>query len=78
MNLGKRKIHVNLYCPRCSNVMESTSHALFWCKEVLEIWENSDFWDYISRFKGLPCVDILRWVVFKISKDEFAFLCMFL
>ncbi|KAK2649951.1 hypothetical protein Ddye_017440 [Dipteronia dyeriana] len=43
INLGRRKVQVNLCCPLCKEDGESTFHAPFWCKEVVEIWENSDF-----------------------------------
>ncbi|KAK3221954.1 hypothetical protein Dsin_008979 [Dipteronia sinensis] len=60
-NLFRRKVLLLPCCGRCEEEVESTSHALFWCSEVEEVWDFSEFGLLLGDLKGLGCLDILCW-----------------
>ena len=40
LNLAKQGVMVKAECPLCEKAMESTSHALFYCDKLCEVWWN--------------------------------------
>ena len=40
LNLAKRGVMVEADCPLCKKALESTSHALFYCDKLWEVWWN--------------------------------------
>ncbi|TXG69866.1 hypothetical protein EZV62_004801 [Acer yangbiense] len=48
-NLCNRKVQAFPWSKRCGNVVESSSHALFWCKKVEDIWVKAGFWKLVKE-----------------------------
>ncbi|KAK4854714.1 hypothetical protein QYF36_000379 [Acer negundo] len=55
---------------------ETECNALFWCPESLKVWQNSSFYDILSDFRNLSCVDILNGLLDRLGREEFSFICV--
>ncbi|KAK3219003.1 hypothetical protein Dsin_012973 [Dipteronia sinensis] len=75
-NLFNRKIPLNPYCGRCGDEIESTGHALFWCRQSEQVWEMTLFGERLCLLKGLGCLDVLRWFSTRVRMKDLSLLAM--
>ncbi|KAI9191588.1 hypothetical protein LWI28_010488 [Acer negundo] len=47
------------------------------CKAV-DVWSSSVFWSLITGWKGLNCIDLLRWLISKVKMEEMEVFCIVL
>ncbi|GMN47032.1 hypothetical protein TIFTF001_016222 [Ficus carica] len=75
VSLRHRGIDCDVICPRCKDVMESTSHAIFDCPTSQAVWKMSRFWKVIENRKAIPFADFLRIVQSDVLMEDFALVC---
>ncbi|KAL5844514.1 hypothetical protein ACOSQ3_010566 [Xanthoceras sorbifolium] len=75
-NLFCRKVVADCYCQRCGLDFETDGHAVWWCKEALEVWYKTPFWCLISSFSGLPCYDVVRGLAALLDGNALVAVCM--
>ncbi|GMN66693.1 hypothetical protein TIFTF001_035757 [Ficus carica] len=72
VSLRHRGIDCDIICPRCKDVMESTSHAIFNCLTSQAVWKMSRFWKVIENKRAIPFADFLRIVQSNVPMEDFA------
>ncbi|KAK2634149.1 hypothetical protein Ddye_028941 [Dipteronia dyeriana] len=60
-NIWKRKIVVSSRCNRWAAHVESSRHALFWCKEAKRIWRLSSFDFSFANEGALPVIEVFQY-----------------
>ncbi|KAK3204299.1 hypothetical protein Dsin_018345 [Dipteronia sinensis] len=75
-NLWKRKVIGSLRCDRCAGPVESSCHAIFWCKEVQKIWNCAGFPSLFAAVQHLPVLDVVSFASSLLGMDELGRFCM--
>ena len=75
VSLSYRGIDCDVVCPRCKDVMESTSHAIFDCPISQAVWKMSRFWKVIENMRAIPFADCLRIMQSEVPMEDFALVC---
>ncbi|GMN53247.1 hypothetical protein TIFTF001_022384 [Ficus carica] len=75
VSLRIRGVDCDVICPRCKDVMESTSHAILDCPISQMVWKMSRFWKVIESRKAMPFADLLRVMPSVVPMEDFALIC---
>ncbi|KAK3212204.1 hypothetical protein Dsin_016910 [Dipteronia sinensis] len=75
-NLWKRKVVASPQCDRCTAPIESSSHAIFWCKEVKKVWNCVDFLGFFAKVHLLPNLEIFSLGPSLLGMEDLCHLCM--
>ncbi|KAK3205159.1 hypothetical protein Dsin_019205 [Dipteronia sinensis] len=75
-NLWKRKDIDSPRCDRCAAPVESSTQAIFWCKEVQNIWINAGFPSLLAGVHLLPVLEVVSFASSVLGRDELGHLCM--
>ncbi|KAK3193074.1 hypothetical protein Dsin_024384 [Dipteronia sinensis] len=75
-NLWTRNIVDSPWCNRCDAVVESPSHAIFWCKEVKKSWKSAGFDRLLAVVVNLHVPEVLSYASSLLGLDDLGRLCM--
>ncbi|GMN43800.1 hypothetical protein TIFTF001_012998 [Ficus carica] len=75
VSLRHRGIDCDILCPRCKDVMESSSHAIFDCPTSCAVWRMSRFWEKIEDRRARSFADFLRVLSTEVSSVDLALVC---
>ncbi|GMN63226.1 hypothetical protein TIFTF001_032293 [Ficus carica] len=75
VSLRHRGIDCDVACPRCKDVMKSSSHAIFDCPISQMVWKMSRFWKVIENRRAMPFADFLRIMSSEVSMEDLALVC---
>ncbi|KAK3226642.1 hypothetical protein Dsin_006504 [Dipteronia sinensis] len=78
LNLQSRKIISNTTCSRCKKGVEDSAHALLWCPKAKKVWYKTTFWSIMEKFIGYHSLDLIRWLLDNVKKDDIEAWCMVL
>ncbi|KAK0580330.1 hypothetical protein LWI29_000723 [Acer saccharum] len=75
-NLWKRKVVVSPMCNSCPSSVETSGHAIFWCKAAKECWRRSDFVRLFSEAKSLSALEVFMKASSHLSIEDMSRFCI--
>ncbi|GMN28393.1 hypothetical protein TIFTF001_041162 [Ficus carica] len=75
VSLNHRGIDCDVTCPRCTDVMESCSHAILDCPISQMVWRMSRFWKVIEKRRTMSFADFLRITSLEVTLEDLALVC---
>lgn len=70
-HLACRGIKTSTQCSRCYESGEDTTHALWSCDWVIQVWEQSSIWPVLRKFRRGSFSDLCLFISSRLSKEEF-------
>ena len=62
-SLVRRTIIDDQLCVRCQDAHETPLHALWLCKELDSVWDNSNTWSFQRLVHFLNFKELLSWII---------------